>query len=79
MIAKTWSDWKRYIVNCKEEQLFDKLKQIANKWGKILGWNVCPTLQALMHNEHEVDIWVEVIDNQRIAVNAKLEYLYKKQ
>lgn len=61
MIAKIWSDWKRYIVNCKEEELRDKIKQIVEKWGRVLWWDVCPWLQALIKNDREVDIWVEVV------------------
>lgn len=67
MIIKKWSDWQWYIVNCTEEQLMSKIKQIVEKWWIILGWSVCPELQAIMYDEYECDIWVEVVDNHCIA------------
>lgn len=63
MITKVWFDWKWYIVNCREEQLMSKIKQIVEKWWIILGWSVCPYLQAMMYHEYECDIWVEVREN----------------
>lgn len=63
MITNVWFDWKRYIVNCREEQLIDKIKQIVEKWWIILGWSVCPELQAMMYHEYECDIWVEIREN----------------